>query len=87
MYFVLAQLIGTLASLLTLLVIVSVILSWFMSPYHPLREALDRLVEPMLMPIRRVVPLVGGLDFSPMILIILIELVAQFLIRILYSLQ
>jgi YggT family protein len=86
LYFVLAQLINTLANLLTLLVIVSVILSWFMSPYHPLREALDRLVEPMLMPIRRVVPLIGGLDFSPMILILLIELVAQFLIRILYSL-
>ncbi len=87
MVYLLAQLIGTLANVLTILVIASVILSWFMSPYHPLREALDRLVEPMLMPIRRVVPLMGGLDFSPMILILLIELIAQFMITILRSLQ
>lgn len=86
MYFVLAQLINTLANLLTLLVIVSVILSWFMSPYHPLREALDRLVDPMLMPIRRFVPPLGGLDFSPMILILLIELVAWLLNTIIRSL-
>ncbi len=87
MVYLLAQLIGMLANVLTILVIASVILSWFMSPYHPLREALDRLVEPMLMPIRRVVPLMGGLDFSPMILILLIELIAQFMITILRSLQ
>lgn len=86
MYFVLAQLINTLANLLTLLVIVSVILSWFMSPYHPLREALDRLVDPMLMPIRRFVPPLGGLDFSPMILILLIELVAWLLNTLIRSL-
>jgi YggT family protein len=86
LYFVLAQLINTLANLLTLLVIVSVILSWFMSPYHPLREALDRLVDPMLMPIRRFVPPLGGLDFSPMILILLIELVAWLLNTIIRSL-
>jgi YggT family protein len=86
LYFVLAQLINTLANLLTLLVIVSVILSWFMSPYHPLREALDRLVDPMLMPIRRFVPPLGGLDFSPMILILLIELVAWLLNTLIRSL-
>jgi YggT family protein len=86
LYFVLAQLINTLANLLTLLVIVSVILSWFMSPYHPLREALDRLVYPMLMPIRRFVPPLGGLDFSPMILILLIELVAWLLNTLIRSL-
>ncbi len=86
-YFFLAQLIGLLANLLTILVFISVILSWIMPPYHPLREAIDRLVEPMLTPIRRVVPMAGMFDFSPLILIILIEVLARFMINILLSLQ
>ena len=74
-----AQFIDAVAQILILLVIISVILSYFMSPYHPVREAIDRIVEPMLMPIRRVVPLVGMLDFSPLILILLIELIDRIL--------
>ena len=57
------------SQLLVLLVIVSVILSYFMDPYHPIRRGVDSIVEPMLAPIRRVVPLVGMLDFSPLVLI------------------
>jgi YggT family protein len=42
-------------------------------------------VEPMLRPIRRVVPLMGMFDFSPLILIILVQLIAVLLINFLYS--
>ncbi|HXF85402.1 MAG TPA: YggT family protein [Anaerolineales bacterium] len=79
----LIQIINSLAQILVLLVIVSVILSYFMDPYHPVRRAVDRIVQPMLNPIRRVVPLVGMLDFSPLVLIILIQLAANLLIRFL----
>lgn len=82
---VLAQMIGLLANLLIVLIFVWVIVSWILSPYHPLRQALDRLVEPMLAPIRRVVPMVGMLDLSPMILMILIELASRILISVLSS--
>jgi YggT family protein len=70
------------ANLLTILIFIWVILSWVMPPYHPVREALDRIVEPMLAPIRRVVPLAGMIDFSPMILMILIELISRVLINV-----
>lgn len=80
-------LISALQQILILLVILSVILSYFMDPYHPIRRGLDRIVEPMLTPIRRVVPLVGMLDFSPLILIILIQILAGLLIRLLYTLR
>jgi len=72
--------------LLFWLVIIAVLLSYFMDPYHPIRRAVDSVVEPMLAPIRRVVPLVGMLDFSPFILLLLIQLVRNILIRILIAL-
>lgn len=75
--------ISALSQLLVLLVIVSVILSYFMDPYHPIRRSIDSVVEPMLAPIRRVVPLIGMLDLSPLILIILIQVISNILIRIL----
>jgi len=77
-----AEFIHLIAQILILLVIVSAVLSYFMSPYHPLREAIDRIVDPMLAPIRRVVPAIGGFDFSPLILIILIWLIDQVLTNI-----
>jgi YggT family protein len=58
-----------------------------MDPYHPVRRAIDGVVEPLLSPIRRVVPLIGMLDFSPLILIILIQVVSNLIIRFLISLS
>ncbi len=84
---VLAQMIGLLANLLIILIFVWVIVSWILAPYHPIREALDRIVEPMLTPIRRVIPSIGMLDLSPMILMILIELVSRLLQNVLYSIR
>jgi YggT family protein len=83
----LIQLIGAIQFILVLMILVSVILSYFMAPYHPVRRFLDRIVEPMLAPIRRIVPLVGMLDFSPLILIVLIQLIGNLLTRLLYSLR
>ena len=84
---ILIQIIDVVAQILVLLVIISAILSFFMDPYHPIRRGVDNIVQPMLEPIRRVVPLVGMFDFSPLILIILIQLVSNLLIAFLSSLR
>ncbi len=76
-----------LAQLLTILVIVDILLSYVLSPYHSVRMTLDRLVEPLLAPIRRVVPPVQMLDFSPIILILLIQVIERFLISIISTLR
>jgi len=68
---------------LSVIVLVDVILSYFMSPYHPVRSFLDRIVGPMLLPIRRVVPPLMNMDFSPVILLILLQVVESILVRIL----
>jgi len=76
-----------LAQLLTILVIVDILLSYVLSPYHSVRMTLDRLVEPLLAPIRRIVPPVQMLDFSPIILILLIQVIERFLISIISTLR
>jgi len=83
----LVRLINILAQFLVLLVIVKIILSYFMDPYHPVRRTIDNLIEPLLAPIRRVVPLVGMFDFSPLILIILVQILSSVLISFLYTLR
>ena len=86
-FILLAKLVSIISQLLILLVFITSILSFFMSPYHPIRETLDRLVNLMLAPIRHLVPMVGGLDFSPLILIILIQFIARAVVNILLSLN
>ena len=87
MMLILIQIISALSQLLVLLVIVSVILSYFMDPYHHVRRGVDNIVGPMLNPIRRVVPLVGMLDFSPLVLIVLIQFVSRLLASFLFALR
>ena len=77
-----AYLIYLITRILIFVIIADVILSYFMSPYHPVRETLDRIVEPMLSPIRNVMPYMGGIDFSPIVLILLIQLIGSLLVNI-----
>lgn len=60
----------------TWVVVANSILSFFLPPFHPVREALERIVGPFLNPIRNTMPSAGGLDFSPLILILLIQFVS-----------
>lgn len=75
----LLTLIYYLQQLLVLVIIIKVFLSYFMAPYHPVRMFFDRLVEPMLVPIRRILPSTGMIDFSPMVLILLVIVIGSLL--------
>jgi YggT family protein len=68
----LAQLID----LYTVVVFITVIVSWFqLPPDNPVIRFTRMLTEPALAPIRKLIPPAGGLDFSPMILLILLRIV------------
>lgn len=67
-------------------VIANSLLSFFLSPYHPVREALERIVAPLLNPIRSILPNAGGFDFSPLVLILALDFISRILITILLSL-
>jgi len=83
MIYFLIQAINLITNLLFLLILAYVILSYVVPPYNQFRMWVDRIVEPMLRPIRRVVPLVGMLDFSPIVLLILVQIIGYILKRIL----
>lgn len=58
---------------LTGLVIVYAILSWLQTK-TVLSDVIERLCEPPLRPIRRLIPLVGGVDLSPLVLLVLLQI-------------
>jgi YggT family protein len=54
------------------------VLSW-VSPYSPLAQPIAQLTRPFLSPIQRLVPPIAGIDLSPLIAILLAQLVLIFL--------
>ncbi len=58
---------------LTGLVIVYAIMSWVQAR-SPMADVLGRLVAPVLRPLRRIVPMVGGLDLTPLVLLVLLQI-------------
>ena len=77
-----------LLSILTWIIIIQVILSWLLA-FNVLNihsggvrafiVALDRLTAPLYRPIRRLLPDFGGIDFSPLVVLILIQVLQKLL--------
>ena len=57
------------------LVIVYAILSWVRAD-SPITDVIDRLVAPLLRPFRRMIPLVGGFDLSPLAALVVLQVLA-----------
>jgi YggT family protein len=66
----------------TIILFVTVLLSWFPVPeHHPAVRFLRSITEPLLAPLRRMLPSAGGLDFSPLVLMLLLQLLRGAIIR------
>jgi YggT family protein len=72
--YIIATIIDYIIRILMFLVLVYVVLSYFMDPYHPVRRRLGTWVEPILAPIRRLLPTIGMIDLSPLVLIVGLQL-------------
>jgi len=69
-----------LCQVLAIIIFVRAILSWFAtSPNSQVVLFLDRITEPILAPLRRIVPRLGMVDITPMIAIIILLLIASLL--------
>jgi len=70
------------------IVIIRALISWVSpDPYNPIVRLLYRATEPVLWRVRRVLPIGGfGIDFSPLIVILVIYLLKLFVVRTLVQL-
>jgi YggT family protein len=77
----LAKLINFALSVYIWVIIASAVISWVNAdPYNPIVRFLRQVTEPPLMRIRRFVPIMGGLDLSPMVLILAVIFLQSFLV-------
>ena len=69
------------------IVIGRAVISWVSAdPYNPIVRFLVQATEPLLARIRRVLPVMGGLDLSPMVLILAVVFLQSFLVPTLQQL-
>ena len=68
-------LIKTIGLLIFWVLLVMAIMSWVSQGRSPIEYVLIQLAEPLLSPIRRILPAMGGIDFSPMVLVLLLYVV------------
>ncbi len=75
-------------TILTWAIIIRVLLTWIpgLSPFHPVVRALASITDPILEPARRLIPPIGMIDISPIVVLFALQLVREFLVRFLYNL-
>jgi YggT family protein len=76
----LSQTVYLVFTFLMIAIVIRALMSWFqLDPRSPLIQALNSVTEPVLEPFRRIIPRVMGLDFSPMVAIIVLGIVSRVL--------
>ncbi len=82
-----AKIIDIVLSLYMYVVIGRAIISWVNpDPYNPIVRFLHQATEPVLSRVRRFIPYLGGIDLSPLIVILAIYFLKEFVVRSLYLL-
>jgi len=81
MVLIIAHLIKIVINVYFFIIIIQIILSW-VNPgaYNPITQLMYQLSEPILRPARRLIPAAGGIDFSPMVVLILMKLLEILLV-------
>lgn len=88
MLYALVDIADLLLTIVTWIIIVQVILSWLFAfnvlntgsqGVRTLAVAIDRITAPLYRPVRRILPDFGGIDFSPLVILILIQVIKKLL--------
>lgn len=73
-----AQVVCLVGTVLVVAIFIRALMSWFqMDPRSPVMQVLDGITEPILDPIRRIMPRIGMLDLSPLVAIILLQFISR----------
>ena len=63
---------------MTFAIFIRVILTWFpVDPSNPMVTMLFQITEPILAPLRRVIPMMGMIDITPMVAIFLLQMIGN----------
>lgn len=79
-----AQSLSLLTLTLSALLIVRAIASWVVAAgggYNPMLRLLEQLTEPLLAPLRRIIPPLGGMDFSVLLALVAVQLVSILVVQ------
>ena len=84
----LAQIVQTLFTVYTWLIIIRVLSSWLSpDPFNPIVQFLIKATDPVLEPLRRIIPPIGPIDISPIVALLVIQALQMFLVRTLVDLS
>ena len=77
-----ARIISAILTILTWIIIIRALISWVNpDPYNQIVQFLYRVTEPILMPIRRILPAMGGFDLSSIVALVGIVFIRSFLVQ------
>lgn len=84
----LLQFVNILVNILLIAIVARALMSWFPmpsseSPFFIIRQMINQITDPIIEPIRRVMPRMGMLDLSPMVAMILLIVIQRILVAVL----
>lgn len=79
----LARIVQTLIDVYILIIFLSAVLSFFLPPYNKVREIVDSLVQPLLAPLKKVIPPIGMIDITPIVLMLILQVGGSLLVNLL----
>jgi YggT family protein len=79
----LAFIVQGIVTVLMWIIIIQAVLTWLLSPYHPYVQMLGQAADPVLKPFRRLPLTIGTMDFTPLVVVVVLHVVKNILLRIL----
>jgi YggT family protein len=75
------SLLASLVSLYSFIIFVRVMLTWIpgLDPYNPIVQFLHQITDPVMEPARRIIPPIGMIDISPIVVMVVMSILAQIL--------
>ncbi|MBU0701672.1 YggT family protein [bacterium] len=83
-----AMLMSMIFKMVYFILVVRMLLSWVNpDPYNQIVQAIYRITEPILAPFRRIIPPMGMIDISPIVVFLLLSFIEKFVVGILLQLS
>jgi len=83
----LASFVNLLFWALELAILIRVLMSWIRpNPYNPFVQAIYQITEPIMGPLRRIIPPLGMIDITPMVALIILQIIQEIVLSAIRSL-